>query len=287
MNDFVITCNSTADVPKEWLAERKLTVIPLHYTIDGQTYEDMSGLTTEEFFGKLRDGHMVETSQVNPEEAREVFQPFLEAGKDVIHVAFSSGLSGTYNSCRMAAEELKEEYPERKIVVIDSLCACLGEALLLYYAVKLKNAEKSFEEVVQWLEENKLHVCHNVTINDLDHLQRGGRISKASAIIGGAIQIKPMIHVDNEGKLAVIGKKRGRKQSLQRIVEATKEQSKGIENEIVMITHGDCLEDAKYVADLIRSEVGIDNVFINNIGTVIGGHTGPGVVATFNLGNAR
>ncbi|MGF7083859.1 DegV family protein with EDD domain [Lachnospiraceae bacterium PF1-4] len=287
MNDYVITCNSTVDAPKEWLEERNITVIPLHYTIDGKTYEDMAGLSPKEFFAKLREGHMAETSQVNPEEAKEIFRPLLEAGKDVLHIAFSSGLSGTCNSCRMAAEELSEEFPERKIVVIDSLCACLGEALLLYYAVKQKNAGKTLEQVEDWVEENKLRICHNVTVDDLGHLHRGGRVSKASAIIGSAIQIKPMIHVDNEGKLAVIGKKRGRKQSLQRIVEMTKEQSKGISNDIIMITHGDCLDDANYVADLIRTEMGIENILINNIGTVIGGHTGPGVVATFNLGEFR
>lgn len=287
MSDYIITVNSTVDAPKEWLKERNIPVIPLKYTIDGKTYEDMDGLSAKEFFAKLREGHMAVTSQVNPEEAKQALEPFLKEGKDVLHLAFSSGLSGTCNSMKIAAEELKEEYPDRKIIVVDTLCACLGEALLLYYVLKLRKEGKTIEEAAAWAEENKLHVCHNVTVDDLHHLQRGGRVSKATAVLGTMVQIKPMIHMDNNGCLQVIAKERGRKKSLNKIVEMAIERSRGWDNEIIMITHGDCIKDAEYVAGLVREKMGIDNILINNIGTVIGSHTGPGVVAVFNMGEYR
>ena len=287
MRDYVITVNSTVDVPKEWLEERHVPVIPLKYTIDGETYTDMEGLSAKEFFAKLREGKMSVTSQVNPEEAADMLEPFVKEGKDVLHLGFSSGLSGTLNSMRIAGQMLKEKYPGSKVIVVDTLCACLGEAMLLYYALKEKEKGKTIEEVAQWAEENKLHICHDVTVDDLNHLHRGGRVSKTTAVLGTLVQIKPIIHMDNEGKLQVIGKERGRKKSLNRIVDMAAEQAKGYDNEIIMITHGDCLEDAEYVAKLVREKMGIDNIMINNIGTVIGSHTGPGVVAVFCVGDHR
>ena len=287
MRDYVITVNSTVDLPKEWLEERNVPVVPLRYTMDGQTYEDMNGLTAKEFFDKLREGKMSVTSQVNPEEAKEALEPFLKEGKDILHLAFSSGLSGTCNSMKIAGEELKEEYPEAKVIVIDTLCACLGEGLLLYKALQQKAAGKTNQETADWVEENKLHICHDVTVDDLNHLHRGGRISKATAVVGTMVKIKPIIHMDDNGKLQVIGKERGRKKSLNKIVDMAVEQSKGWDNDIIMITHGDCIEDAEYVAGLVREKMGIDNILINNIGTVIGSHTGPGVVAVFCMGNKR
>ena len=287
MRDYVITVNSTVDLPKEWLEERNVPVVPLRYTMDGQTYEDMNGLTAKEFFDKLREGKMSVTSQVNPEEAKEALEPFVKAGKDVLHLAFSSGLSGTCNSMKIAGEELQEEYPEAKVIVIDTLCACLGEGLLLYKALQQKAAGKTIQETADWVEENKLHICHDVTVDDLNHLHRGGRISKATAVVGTMVKIKPIIHMDDNGKLQVIGKERGRKKSLNKIVDMAVEQSKGWDNDIIMITHGDCIEDAEYVAGLVREKMGIDNILINNLGTVIGSHTGPGVVAVFCMGNKR
>ena len=287
MRDYIITVNSTVDMPKEWLKERGVPVIPLKYTMDGQTYTDMEDLTAKEFFNKLREGKMSVTSQVNPEEAKAMLEPFVKEGKDVLHLSFSSGLSGTANSMRMAAEELSEEYPKQKIVAVDTLCACMGEGLLLHKALQLKEAGKTMEEVVQWVEENKLHICHDVTVDDLHHLHRGGRISKATAVLGSMVQIKPIIHMDENGKLQVIGKERGRKKSLNKIVDMAVEQIKGWDNDIAMITHGDCQEDAEYVAKLVRERLGIENILINNIGTVIGSHTGPGVVAVFVMGNKR
>ena len=281
MRDFVITVNSTVDLPREWLEERNVPVIPLKYTIDGETYTDMYGLSAKEFFDKLREGHMSVTSQINPGEAEEMLEPFLKEGKDILHLGFSSGLSGTLNSMKIAGAELSEKYPEAKIIIIDTLCACLGEGL------QLKEKGKTIDEIAQWVEENKLHICHDVTVDDLNHLHRGGRISKTTAVLGTLVQIKPIIHMDNNGKLQVIGKERGRKKSLNRIVDMAVEQSKGWDNDIIMITHGDCIEDAEYVAKLVREKMGIDNILINNIGTVIGSHTGPGVVAVFCMGNKR
>ena len=284
MRDYIITVNSTVDTGKEWLEERNVPVIPLKYTIDGQEYTDMYGLSDKEFFQKLREGKMSVTSQINPEEAKEMLEPYVKEGKDVLHLAFSSALSGTCNSMKIAAEELQEEYPEAKVIVVDTLCACMGEAMLLYYALKQKEAGKTIEEVAQWAEENKLHVCHNVTVDDLFHLHRGGRVSKTAAVLGTMVKVKPIIHMDDNGALQVIGKERGRKKSLHKIVDMAVERSKGWDNEIIMITHGDCLEDAEYVAKLVREKMGVENVFIHNIGTVIGSHTGPGVVATFCMG---
>ena len=287
MRDYVITVNSTVDLPKEWLEERHVPVIPLKYTIDGETYTDMEGLSAKEFFDKLREGKMSTTSQVNPEEAADMLEPFLKEGKDILHLGFSSGLSGTLNSMKIAGEMLQEKYPEAKVIVIDTLCACLGEALLLYKALQQKEKGMNIDELAQWVEENKLHICHNVTVDDLHHLQRGGRISKTTAVLGTLVQIKPIIHMDDNGKLQVIGKERGRKKSLNKIVDMAVEQSKGWDNDIIMITHGDCIDDAEYVAKLVREKMGIDNILINNIGTVIGSHTGPGVVAVFCMGNKR
>lgn len=288
MSEYIIMTDSTVDLPKEYLIEElQVPYIPLSYIMDGVTYEDMSGLSGKEFFDKIRAGSLPTTSQVNPEQAKKALEPYVKEEKDILFIGFSSALSGTFNSIRMAAEELMEEYPERKIITVDSLCACLGEGLLVYKAVQLKRAGKSLEEVEKWTEENKLHICHNVAIDDLNHLHRGGRVSKTAAIMGTMIQIKPIIHMNDNGELQVIGKQRGRKKALQHIVNMAVEQSKGWENDIIMITHGDCEEDAQYVAKLVREKMGIENILINCIGSVIGSHTGPGVVAVFCMGEKR
>ena len=288
MSEYIIMTDSTVDLPKEYLIEElQVPYIPLSYIMDGVTYEDMSGLSGKEFFDKIRAGSLPTTSQVNPEQAKKALEPYVKEEKDILFIGFSSALSGTFNSIRMAAEELMEEYPERKIITVDSLCACLGEGLLVYKAVQLKRAGKSLEEVAKWTEENKLHICHNVAIDDLNHLHRGGRVSKTAAIMGTMIQIKPIIHMNDNGELQVIGKQRGRKKALQHIVNMAVEQSKGWENDIIMITHGDCEEDAQYVAKLVREKMGIENILINCIGSVIGSHTGPDVVAVFCMGEKR
>lgn len=287
MRDFVITVNSTVDMPKEWLEERNIKVVPLHYTMDGTTYEDMNGLSAKEFFAKLREGKMSVTSQVNPDEAREALEPLVKEGKDILHLAFTSVLSGTYNSMRLAAEELREDYPEAKIIVVDTLCACMGEGLLAHYAYEMKMAGKTIEETAQWIEDNKLRVGHQVTVDDLHHLHRGGRVSKASAVVGSMVKIKPILIVNDEGKLVVEAKERGRKKSINTIVNMAIERMGEADKEIAFVTHGDCLEEAEYLAELLKEKAGVKEVLINNIGTVIGSHTGPGVLAVFHMGNKR
>lgn len=287
MREFIITADSTVDLPKSYLQEKGVLVITLSYIIDGETYKDMEGLSHEEFFGKIREGAMPTTSQVNPEEAKEIFESIVKEGKDILHLGFSSGLSGTYNSARIAAEELMEEYPERKIIAIDSLCASMGQGLLLYKAIELKEKGKTMEEIAEWIEENKLHICHNVVVDDLNHLHRGGRVSKTTAVLGSMVKIKPLLNVDNNGNLSVIGKERGRKKALHAIVDRMEKQIAGYDNDIVMITHADCIEDAEYVKKQIEERFGIHKFMINGLGTVIGSHTGPGVVAIFFMGNER
>lgn len=287
MNEFVIVSDSTVDLPKEYLQSKQVPIISLSYIMDGVTYEEMDGLSHKEFFEKLRAGSLPTTSQINPEQAREALESFAKEGKDILYIGFSSGLSGSYNSVRMAAEDLKEEYPDINIITIDSLCACMGEGLLLYKALELKGHGMSMEEIAKWVEANKLHICHNVTVDDLNHLHRGGRISKTTAVVGSMIKIKPIIHMSDEGKLVVIGKERGRKKSLVSIVDRMEKQMQGYDNDIVMITHGDCIEDAEFVKKQVEERFGIHNVMINGIGSVIGSHTGAGVVAVFFMGDKR
>lgn len=287
MNEFVIVSDSTVDLPKEYLQSKQVPIISLSYIMDGVTYEEMDGLSHKEFFEKLRAGSLPTTSQINPEQAREALEPFAKEGKDILYIGFSSGLSGSYNSVRMAAEDLKEEYPDINIIAIDSLCACMGEGLLLYKALELKEHGMSMEEIAKWVEANKLHICHNVTVDDLNHLHRGGHISKTTAVVGSMIKIKPIIHMSDEGKLVVIGKERGRKKSLVSIVDRMEKQMQGYDNDIVMITHGDCIEDAEFVKKQVEERFGIHNVMINGIGSVIGSHTGAGVVAVFFMGDKR
>ena len=180
-----------------------------------------------------------------------------------------------------------EDYPGTRVVVIDSLCASMGEGLLLYKALELQEQGKSLEEIKAWVEENKLHICHNVTVDDLFHLHRGGRVSKATAVLGTMVKIKPIIHMDNEGKLTVIGKERGRKKSIVNLVDRMEKQMGDYDNSVCMITHGDCEEDALYLKSLLEERFGIKQVIIHGIGSVIGSHTGPGVLAVFFMGNER
>ena len=285
MRDFIIVTDSTTDLPKSYYAEHQIPVISLSYIMDGVTYPDFDGLSGKEFFDKIREGSMPTTSQINPEQAKTFLEPFMKDGQDVLYICFTSGLSGTYNSVRLAAEEMMEDYPERKICVVDSLCASMGEGLLLYKAVELKEQGKSMEEIVDWLENNKLNICHDVTIDDLFHLHRGGRVSKASAVVGSMIKIKPIIHVNAEGKLIVIEKERGRKKSIMALANRMEEKSAGFENDVVMIVHGDAQEEAEFLKQEIENRFGIQNIIINCIGSVIGSHTGPGVIALFYMGD--
>lgn len=291
MNPYVIMTDTTADLPESYIREHGLSILSLNYILDGQTYDREHPLDVKEFYAKMRAGSMPTTSQVNPEQAKTAMCACLETGQDVLYIAFSSGLSGTYNSGRIAADEIAEEglFPERKIVVIDSLSASLGEGLLVHKAVKLKEAGKSLKEVADWVEKNKLCICHNFTVDDLFHLHRGGRVSKATAILGTMMNVKPVLHVDDEGHLIAIGKVRGRKKSISALVDRMTEQTKGFEdqNDVVFISHGDCIEDVEYLEKLIREKFGITEFLVNEVGPTIGAHSGPGTLAVFFVGEPR
>lgn len=289
MKEFIITTENTTDFPEEYIKAHNLGMLSLTCTIDGETYNRKRDLPYKEFYAKMRAGSMPTTSQVNPDEVKEEFVKYLKKGMDIIHIAFSSGLSGSYNSARIAAEELKEEMPEGRITVIDSLCASLGEGLIVYKALELQEQGMAYEELVKWLEEHKLNVVHNFTVDDLFHLYRGGRVSKAAAVIGTMIHLKPVLHVDSEGHLIPTSKVRGRKKSLAALVDNMEKQlgSYRDKNDIVFISHGDCEEDADYVKQLIEERFGIKKFMINPIGTTIGAHAGPGTVALFYMGDIR
>lgn len=289
MTDYVIVTDNTADLPYSYYKEHGMEYTYLTYTMDGQSYGKNQELEFSDFYARMRNGSMPTTSQVNAEEAKEVFCPILEQGKDILYLAFSSGLSGTYNSVRLAAEELQEEYPERKIVVIDTLSASLGEGLLVDKAVELKEQGLSLEENAAWLEEHKLNLCHVFTVDDLFHLHRGGRVSKVAAVVGTMINLKPVLHVDNEGHLIPLKNVRGRKKSLSGLVSLMEEQigEWKDKNTKIFISHGDCREDAEYVAKLVKEKFGYETFLINYVGATIGAHSGPGTIALFFWGDHR
>ena len=234
---------------------------------------------------------MPTTSQINPEEAREYFEEYIKTDKEILHLAFSSGLSGTYNNMRIAAEEIMEEHPDCRIIVVDSLCASMGEGLFVHKAVKLRDEGKTIEETADWLRTNVQNFVHVFTVDDLFHLYRGGRVSKTAAVIGTMAGIKPKLHVDSEGHLIVIGKVRGRKKSLNALVDYMDEKMGSYLSEnrqdYVFISHGDALEDAEYVRDQIKERFGISNFLINHIGPTVGAHSGPGTIALFFMGESR
>lgn len=290
MADFMITTDTTADLPADYVAEHHLGIMSLTYTLEGVTYDWEHPMDVKEFYQKMRDGSMPTTSQVNPEIARELFTKWATEGNcDILHVAFSSGLSGSYNSARMAAQELEEEGFPHKILVIDSLCASLGEGLLIHKALQKKEAGASLEETAQFVEDIKLHIVHNFTVDNLFHLYRGGRVSKTAAFLGTIASIKPILHVDNDGHLIPLSKVRGRKKSLLALVDSMEQQmgSYADKNDIVFISHGDSEEDAQFVADQIKLRFGIDSFLINYVGSTIGAHSGPGTIALFYLGDYR
>ena len=289
MGEYVITTDNNADLPDEYYHDHEVGCTYLSYNLDGQTYTHENFLPVEEFYQKMRDGSMPTTAQVNPEQARELFEPILKQGKDILHIAFSSGLSGTYNSVKLAAEELLEEYPGRTIRVIDSLCASLGQGLLVHEAVLRREQGVSLEENAQWVEDHKKNIVHMFTVDDLFHLHRGGRVSKATAVVGSMLNLKPVLHVDDEGKLVAIGKVRGRKKSLLALVDGMKEKigSYADNCDTVFISHGDCEEEARFVEKKVKEIYDINTVIINHVGPVIGAHSGPGTMALFFLGDQR
>lgn len=289
MNNYIITTDTTADLPEDYIKKHDLGIMSLTYTLEGTTYSKENPLEVRLFYEKMRNGSMPTTSQVNPENAKNIFLPYLKDGYDILHIAFSSGLSGSYNSTRIAAEELSEDFPDRKIMVIDSLAASLGEGLLVHKAVMLKEQGADLDTVADWVEQNKLHIVHNFTVDDLFHLHRGGRVSKATAILGTMINVKPILHVDDEGHLIALSKVRGRKKSLQALVDSMEKQMGTYknQNDIVFISHGDSLADAQYVADLVKQRFGIESFLINYVGPTIGAHSGPGTIALFYMGDYR
>lgn len=289
MRDYVITTDNNSDLPDTYYKEHGVGCTYLSYSMEGVNYTYENFLPVHEFYEAMRKGALPTTAQVNPEAARMLMEPYLKEGKDILHIAFSSGLSGTYNSARIAAEELMEEYPERSIQVVDSLSASLGQGLLVYLAQQRKEEGEDMESLAKWIEENKLHVVHLFTVDDLFHLHRGGRVSKTTAIVGSMLNIKPVLHVDNEGKLVSIGKSRGRKKALQELVKLMDEKIGCYKDgcHTIFISHGDCEEEAKYVEKKVKEKYDIHTVIINNVGATIGAHSGPGTMALFFLGDER
>ena len=290
MGNYIITTDTTADLPESYIQERGLGIMSLSYTIDGETYDRSHELPVKEFYAKMRNGSLPTTSQVNPEMAKEIFLGIMEETDcDILHIAFSSGLSGSCNSARIGAQELGEEYGKHQVTVVDSLCASLGEGLLVHKALENQKKGMSLEENATWLEENKLHLVHNFTVDDLFHLHRGGRVSKTAAVIGTMINLKPILHVDDQGHLIPLSKVRGRTKSLIALVDSMEKQmgSYREQNDIVFISHGDCEEEAQFVADLIKQRFGIESFLINYVGPTIGAHSGPGTMALFYMGEYR
>lgn len=290
MPEFTIITDSSADLPADLVKQIDVQVIPLAFIIDEHTYYDYPDnrdMDPHVFYERLRNGEVATTNAVNVAQYVEALEPLLQAGKDVLILAFSSGLSTTYNSSRLAVEELSAKYPERKLYTVDTLCASLGQGLLVWYAARERDRGHSIEETRDWLEEHKLNLCHQFTVDDLHFLKRGGRISAATAVVGSMLQIKPVLHVDDEGHLINIGKARGRQASLKALVDRMEETAIDSGSLTVFISHGDCLEDAQTVADMVKKRFGVKEVVVNYVGPVIGAHSGPGTVALFYMGTVR
>lgn len=290
MSDFVIMTDSSADLSAELVKELGVHVLPLSFTLQGKTYHnypDNREMNPVEFYRLLRGGEMCTTSAVNVAAYAESIEPILQEGKDVLVLAFSSGLSATYQSAQVAVEELSEKYPERKVLLVDTLSASMGQGLLVWHAAMQQKAGKHVEEVRDWAQENKLNLCHWFTVDDLHFLKRGGRISAATAVLGTMLHIKPVLHVDDEGHLISMSKARGRAAALTALSDEMEKTVTDAANQVVFISHGDCLEDAQKVADDVKKRFGVKQVIINYVGPVIGAHSGPGTVALFFMGSTR
>ncbi len=290
MRDYCIVTDSTCDLPANIVTDLGITVIPMEFQLDGTTYlnyPDGRDYDFHAFYDALRAGKASTTSQVNYQTFLDTFTPILESGRDILYLAFSSGLSGTYNGSVIAANDLMEKYPGSKVISVDTLAASVGEGLLVYAAAKKREEGLSLDELAQWVTDNRLHLCHWFTVDDLNHLKRGGRVSPAVAIIGTALGIKPVMHVDDEGHLIPVSKVRGRRKSLDALVEHMAETCDKPESQTIFIGHGDSKEDAEYVAKLVRQKFKVKNIILNYIGPVIGSHSGPGTIALFFFGTHR
>ena len=289
MADYVITTDSNSDVLPEFIKENDLTIIPQYYSFGDTVYGDELNMPPHEFYETMRKGELPKSQANNPAVIRDKFEKILKDGKNILHIAFSSALSGSCNNVIMTANELLEDYPDRKITVFDSLNASLGEGVSVYRAVELWKEGKSMEEVYDVLMEERDHVNVSFTVNDLYHLQRGGRVSKTTAVVGSLVNIKPILTVTSTGELKSDGTVRGRKKSLKTLVSRMEESldldSYG-KDRMVAVLHGDCIEDAKAVADMVK-DLGFTNVIINDVSPSIGTHAGPGVVGLINYGKKR
>lgn len=284
---YFITTDATCDFPKQLLNFENFQIIPMSYNVNGEEYGIEKELSEKEFYDAIRNGAMPTTSLITTYFATEFFRPILEAGNDILHFCFSSALSSTYQSVSIAVNDLKKEFPERKILMIDSKAACSGEALLVYYSLIARDNGLSIEDNYNESLVRRDKICHYFTPNDLFHLMRGGRVSKAAAIAGSLLQIKPMMYTNINGQLSAIDKVKGRKKALLELVNHMLDKMILEENEIVFIAHADCPEDAQFVKDKIIEKTGISNIVIDYIGPVIGSHTGQGTVALFFVGRDK
>ena len=286
---FQIFTDSSADMTNTYYTQNDVICINLGFTVNGENYLGADGkdITVQEFYSILRKGGMPTTTQVSPQAAKDGMEEALKNGKDVLVIAFSSGLSGTCSSFQVAARELQEQYPNRKIQVVDGLCASMGQGLLLDYVIKKADEGASLDEVKEYAENLKLQICHEFTVDDLFHLKRGGRVSGATAVVGSILKIKPVMHVDNLGKLVPLGKAMGRNKSIYMLSENMDKAQVLKKGEPIFITHGDCIEDAEYLKGILEKKYPDNPVSINYVGPVIGAHSGVGTLALFYRGNAR
>lgn len=286
---FVIITENTCDLPQSYLAEHGIVCLPLTFTLGDQEYDGTPSNSPDphEFYDALRAKTPAKTSQVTSETFKACYRDVLNEADGFLHIAFSSGLSGSYQSAKIAFAEVKQEFPDADIYCIDSLCASLGQGLLVDYAVRRRDEGILIDKVASEVERMKLQLCHYFTVDDLNHLYRGGRVSKTAALFGSMLGIKPVMHVDDEGKLIPIGKIRGRKGSLDEIVKKMGDKLSIYSNPYIFICHADCIDEAKYVAEQVKKAHGIKTLIINDIGPVIGSHAGPGTIALFFFGSDR
>ena len=287
---FKIVTDSCANLTGGLIEKYGVEVISLQYHMKDKSYDSYIKGEKPDFtdaYKFLREKGKVTTSLVGRDACDNVIIPLLKQGEDLLILAFSSGLSGTYQNIVTAAEDYKEEFPDRKIIVVDTLSASMGQGLLVHYAVELKNQGKTIEEVAQWVEDNKLRLVHIFTLDDLFFLKRGGRLSGTSAVVGTVLGIKPLMHVANDGKLYVTGKARGRKAAIEHLINSLEAQGENIKGQTIFITHGDSYEDAKFIAAAVKTKYGVSNVVINCLDPVIASHSGPGTLAIFFMGKQR
>ncbi len=290
MRDYVIMTDSCCDLTDQMARELELEVLPLTMHMDGQDYpNDLAGtaISNQEFYKRIRAGKLATTSAVNVGQFQDAMRRVLESGRDIVCVCFSSALSTTYQSAVIAAEDLRAEFPEAEIHVVDSLSASLGQGLLLYLAVEQKRKGLTAAELTKWVEDNRLTVCHWFTVDDLNFLKRGGRVSATTALLGTMLSIKPIMHTSDEGKLVPVSKARGRKAAIAALLDKIEDLSIHPEKQTMFICHADCEEDAKAVAQTIQARFGTPTVHINYIGPVIGSHTGPNTMGIFFVGTQR